>query len=594
MSEHFLGHHSPAPPSRSASQWGDAAMAESLQLAAESLCAFGGFGAVAISEVREDQIVTIAVAGADRFLDAEGGSVDVAHVLGRSSPVRVLRERLLPNADHWGLLHYLPHDRTDVTHVGWRVDRDYTGSAWHPDDMLLAPVHDGRGKLRGLISLDGPLSGELPTPDRRPLLDHYVAQAARILVTAVEREELAERLRLLDVAREAMRQAARTPSPQEALAEATPGLVAGFGLAGLRATVFDAPASEPADDLSGSLDRLHRELAPGLWRAQHVAVLGRSQVIDGPRNDVERAQVLAYLEQAGLESVLLVPMGVGPTCLGSLAFSRAAGARPWSWEERRVAQDVGRDLGRLIADSEALHREQRLVRELRELDTYKRELVAAISHELRTPIASILTNAELIGSTDDEDDVRRGVAAMERGARRMSGLVSELLLLARLDEPGRELAATPIDLGPVVREVVDLQRSVATLRGIEIDSRCESARTVGDALELATVAGNLISNAVKYSQPGDVVRVSVRSSDDEVELAVVDQGIGITEQDRSRLFGEFQRGTDPEALAQPGTGLGLAIVDRIVRRHGGRVEVTSSPGSGSAFRVLLPGAGGGS
>ncbi|MDH2413307.1 HAMP domain-containing sensor histidine kinase [Nocardioides sp. CER19] len=565
-------------------------MAESLQLAAESLCAFGGFGAAVISAVRDDQVVTIAVAGADRFLDAGGGSVEVGHVLGRSSPASVLRDQLLPHADRWGLLHYLPHGRTDVTHVGWRVDRDYTGSAWHPDDMLLAPVHDDRGTLRGVISLDGPVDGQLPPPERRPLLEHYVAQAARILVTAVEREELAERLRLLDVAREAMRQAARTPSPQEALTEATPGLVEGFGLAGLHATVFGTPDPASSDELLTPLGRLYRELSPGLWRAQHVAVMGRTQQLDAPGGAEERTLVRDFLERADLESVLLVPMGAGQACLGSLAFSRAVGAPPWSREERRVAQDVGRDLGRLIADSEALHREQRLVRELRELDTYKRELVAAISHELRTPIASILSNAELIGSTDDDDDVRRGVAAMERGARRMSGLVTELLLLARLDEPGRELAATPVDLEPVVREVVDLQRGVATLRGVEIDSRCESARTVGDALELATVAGNLIGNAVKYSRPGDVVRVSVRRADDEVELAVVDEGIGITEQDRSRLFGEFQRGTDPEALSQPGTGLGLAIVDRIVRRHGGRVDVASSPGAGSRFRVLLPGA----
>lgn len=322
-----------------------------------------------------------------------------------------------------------------------------------------------------------------------------------------------------------------------------------------------------------------------------MAVIGRSQSVDGPRGTEERALARAFLDRAELESVLLVPMGVGQTCLGSLAFSRGAGAPPWSTEERRVAQDVGRDLGRLIADSQALHRQQRLVRELRELDTYKRELMAAISHELRTPIASILSNAELIGSSDDEDDVRQGVAAMERGARRMSDLVSELLLLARLDEPGRELAAAPIDLGPVVREVVDLQRPVAARRGVEIDSRCESAKTVGDALELATVVGNLVSNAVKFSRPGGVVQVSVTGSGDEVELAVVDEGIGISEQDRSRLFGEFQRGTDPEALAQPGTGLGLAIVDRIVRRHGGRIDVASSPGSGSAFRVLLPGVG---
>ncbi|GAA1946545.1 hypothetical protein GCM10009798_01920 [Nocardioides panacihumi] len=569
-------------PSRSASDWDDATMAESLQLAAESLCAFGGFGAAAISVVRDDQIVTVAVAGAERVLDHSGRSMDVGDVLGKSQPVSVLRDLLLPNADPWGLLHHLPHDRTDVSHVGWRVDREYVDTEWHPDDMLLAPVHDDNGRLRGLISLDGPLGGRLPPPDRRPLLDRYVARAARILVTAIEREELAERLRLLDVAREALRQAAATSSPKEAFAEATPSLVAGFGLSDLRATVFDSDA-EPDDGLSAHVARIDREVSPELWRTQRVTVIGRSPSQGRNGTPDDHAHVRAYLDRESLESVLLVPMGAGQTCLGSLAFSRAAGGPAWSPEERRVAQDVGRDLGRLIA-------EQQLVRELRELDTFKRGLMATISHELKTPITSILSNAELIGMTDDEDDLRRGVAAVERGARRMSGLVHELLLLARLDEPGREPASAHVDMAAIVREVVDLQRPVAELRSIVIDVSCEPATTIGDAVELSAVAGNLVSNAVKYSRPRGAVSVSVVRSGTEVELVVADEGIGISDHDRARLFGDFQRGTDPQALAQPGTGLGLAIVDRIVRRHRGRIEVESYVGTGTTFRVLLPGA----
>ena len=568
--------------SRSVSDWDDAAMAESLQLAAESLCAFGGFGAAAISVVRDDQIVTVAVAGAERVLDHDGRSMDVGDVLGKSQPVSVLSDLLLPNADPWGLLHHLPHDRTDVSHVGWRVDREYVDTEWHPDDMLLAPVYDDSGRLRGLISLDGPLEGRLPPPERRPLLDRYVAQAARILVTAIEREELAERLRLLDVAREALRQAAATSSPAEAFAEATPSLVAGFGLSDLRATVFDSDP-EPGDELAGHISRIDRDISPELWRTQRVSVIRRSPSHGRNGTPEDHAHVRAYLDREGLDSVLLVPMGAGQTCLGSLAFSRSAGAPPWSPEERRVAQDVGRDLGRLIA-------EQQLVRELRELDTFKRELMATISHELKTPITSILSNAELIGMTDDEEDLRRGVAAVERGARRMSGLVHELLLLARLDEPGRDPASAQVDVAAIVREVVDLQRPVAELRSIVIDVDCEPAATIGDAVELSAVAGNLVSNAVKYSRPSGAVRVSVARSGTEVELVVADEGIGISEQDRARLFGDFQRGTDPQALAQPGTGLGLAIVDRIVRRHRGRIEVESSVGTGTTFRVFLPAA----
>jgi signal transduction histidine kinase len=573
-------------------------MAESLQLAAESLCAFGGFGAAAINVVRDDRVVTIAVAGADRVLDESGTSIDVGLVLGRSSPAALLRDDILPYADRWGLLYHLPHDRNDVGHFGWRVDRQYDDTEWHPDDLLLAPVHDGNGRMCGLISLDGPTEGRLPAPEQRPLLDRYVAQAARILVTAIEREQLAERLRLLDVAREALRQAAGTSSPEEAFAEATPSLVAGFGLAGLRASVFAAPtetgSAESEDDLLGSLARLDRESAEELWRTQSVAVVGRSQVVDEHGTPEERLLVQRHLDRTGLESVLFVPMGAGQTCLGSLVFSRAAGAPAWSSEERRVAQDIGRDLGRLIADSDALRREQRLVRELRELDTYKRDLMAAISHELKTPIASILSNAELIGgmvgSTDDEDDVRRGAAAMERGARRMSDLVNELLLLARLDEPGRSPATSRIDVTPSVVSGVQQAVESAGRPATQVTTDLPEGPVVvsADPHGIEQVVVNLVGNAVKYTPPGRRVTVSLRRGTENVELAVTDEGIGISPDDQRLIFTEFFRSSDPAARRQPGTGLGLAIVERIVAHHGGRVEVESAAGCGSTFRVILP------
>jgi len=145
-----------------------------------------------------------------------------------------------------------------------------------------------------------------------------------------------------------------------------------------------------------------------------------------------------------------------------------------------------------------------------------------------------------------------------------------------------------LDLGPLVEEVVQLHRPTAEVRGVALEVVREQATTVGDAGELTALVGHLITNAVKYSEPGDTVQVRVVARGGEVEFTVADQGIGIRVQDRGRLFEEFRRGTDPEALSRPGTGLGLAIVDRIVRRHGGRIELESSPGAGSTFRILLP------
>jgi signal transduction histidine kinase len=118
---------------------------------------------------------------------------------------------------------------------------------------------------------------------------------------------------------------------------------------------------------------------------------------------------------------------------------------------------------------------------------------------------------------------------------------------------------------------------------------------LGDAAELDRVVVNLVNNAVKYTHTGGTITITLRPADEEdgdgmVELVVADDGIGIAEADHDRLFTEFFRSTNPAALARPGTGLGLTIVDRIVRRHGGRIEVDSELGIGTTFRVLLPAA----
>jgi signal transduction histidine kinase len=113
---------------------------------------------------------------------------------------------------------------------------------------------------------------------------------------------------------------------------------------------------------------------------------------------------------------------------------------------------------------------------------------------------------------------------------------------------------------------------------------------LGNAVELDRVVVNLVNNAVKYTQSGGTITITLREADESgmVELIVADDGIGIAADDLPRLFREFFRSGNAVALGRPGTGLGLAIVDRIVRRHGGRVEVESEIGAGSTFRVLLP------
>ena len=141
-----------------------------------------------------------------------------------------------------------------------------------------------------------------------------------------------------------------------------------------------------------------------------------------------------------------------------------------------------------------------------------------------------------------------------------------------------------------MRDACDLVAVTAGQRDLHVSVKAplEPLRTIGDAAQLDRVVVNLLSNAVKYTPERGAVTVTVRGVPEGIELAVADNGLGISEEDKARLFTEFFRSSDPAVAAQPGTGLGLAIVDRIVRRHGGAISVESELGRGTTVRVLLP------
>lgn len=587
---------SPASSSWSASDWSDATMGQSLRLAAESMCVFGGFRAAAISVVRDDHLVTVAVAGVERVMTPAGEVLGVDEILGRTMPIRVVEETILPQADDWGVLQYVPHTRSGLEQVGWRVDIAYDDSEWHPDDMLLVPVRDDDGRLRGMMALDAPSDGRIPTPERRPLLQQYASQAARVLLTAIERAELNERVRLAETAREVLGRAAQSPSPEAALHAIAEDLVSAFGLVALRGSVFGLTDRHTLVD-SGTIPglqshdivRIGRSAAQRLWADQQVAVVGLSQTLNTVVEEDQEA-VRTFVRDFGLDSILLAPLGAGSRCLGLLAFYRGAGAPRWSETECSVAQEIGRDLGRILSISRALDLERQAAEELRALDGYKSRLIATVAHELKNPIAVIRANLDDAVSLTDDADVQPSLAAMDRGVERVSTLVDELLLLASAADPNAH-PVDRVDLTELVQTAVGhaLEGAGARPSRVRLDLPEQAVPVLGNANSLETVVVNLVSNALKYSTPRSRVTVRLESREpQEVELSVTDRGLGISEADQAELFTEFFRSTNPAALAQPGTGLGLAIVDRLVRNHGGRVAVESELGRGSTFRVVLP------
>jgi two-component system sensor histidine kinase SenX3 len=224
------------------------------------------------------------------------------------------------------------------------------------------------------------------------------------------------------------------------------------------------------------------------------------------------------------------------------------------------------------------------------LDAIRRDFVANVSHELKTPVGALRLLAEAVQhAAVDPEAVERFAARMHAEAQRLSQLVQELIDLSRLesDDPLKEPDAISVD--DVVATALDRIKEMATAREIDLRVTGEHGLKVyGSAAQVSMALGNLVENAVNYSLGGTTVTVSVRRAGSLAEIAVVDQGIGIPAAEQERIFERFYRVDPARSRATGGTGLGLSIVKHVARNHGGDVRVLSTPGTGSTFTLRLP------
>jgi len=229
--------------------------------------------------------------------------------------------------------------------------------------------------------------------------------------------------------------------------------------------------------------------------------------------------------------------------------------------------------------------------ESRRVEEVRRDFVANVSHELKTPVGALALLAETIeDAADDEEAVRRFAGRMRQEAARLTFLVQDLITLSRIQaaEPIPDPRAVSVDL--VVAEALDRCRMKANARGITLASIGVRGLTVfGEDDLLVTAVRNLLENAVVYSPERTRVVVCVKKlGDGGLEISVTDQGIGIPERDMERIFERFYRVDPARSRATGGTGLGLAIVKHVTAAHGGRVTVRSVEGAGSTFTLWLP------
>jgi two-component system, OmpR family, sensor histidine kinase SenX3 len=224
------------------------------------------------------------------------------------------------------------------------------------------------------------------------------------------------------------------------------------------------------------------------------------------------------------------------------------------------------------------------------MEATRRDFVANVSHELKTPVGAMGVLAEaLLASTDDPDNVRRFGEKMVVESNRLASMVGELIELSRLQgaEPLPNLDS--VDVDTVVAEALSRYKVAADNADIAITTDAPTGyRVLGDERLLVTAIANLVSNAIAYSPDGSAVSISRRRRGNDIEIAVTDRGIGIARADQERVFERFFRVDKARSRATGGTGLGLAIVKHVAANHNGSIRLWSQPGTGSTFTLAIP------
>ena len=562
------------------------------------------------------------------------GFVEALAVAGDPDAVSTMKSRRIPLveildefdiAESWGLLKFVPHDRLEADAVtSWVPDMEPLDvpDAWHPLDALYAPLRGPTGELVGVLSVDVPVNRRRPGPLARQVLEMYAVQAGLAIHHAQERARLNERIRLGAAVRTILETASRELDLHTIIDDSFVPLADGFRCDRLLIRVFDhlderrSPGDGPAPgtgatyppslldavgprlaaaggQLTGTgLLELGERVARGCWARKTTCVV---DALAAPPEDLVGPDELAVLRRLmttlDAHGVMLVPLGAGASCVGYLTLVRGEDDAAWSESESDAALEVGREMGRAVHRTHLYQRERELVAELQELDRYKGEMIATITHELKNPLTAIRGHVEILG---EQGVGGRGMAAIERNVTRLVNLTDDLLMLAKVSDPHRELVATPVPLGPLLAEVVEAVAVQAQRKHIGVEVVTSNGAgvaglvVVGERDELARMMINIVGNAVKYTPEGGRVSVCLEPVGDRVAFRCTDTGLGIDSADLARLFDEFDRSSNPTAQAQPGSGLGLAIVRRIVDRHHAELVVDSELGAGSTFSVLLP------
>jgi two-component system OmpR family sensor kinase len=345
-----------------------------------------------------------------------------------------------------------------------------------------------------------------------------------------------------------------------------------------------------------TVDATHGDLRYRVRASIEAGSPNQVLLIAAPLNGVDSTlHRLLFIELLVAVSVLaaiavlgswVVKVGLRPlTAIGHTASAIAAGDLSRRVERAETRTEVGR-LG--LALNVMLSQIESSLRALEASERKLRRFVADASHELRTPLAAVRAYAELFdrGADVRPDDLARSMRGIGRESERMSLLVDDLMLLARLDE-NRPLENEPVELGKLVHEAVDAAQAVEPNRPITFDED-DAAVVLGDRDRLRQAIDNLLANVRAHTPPATPVHVSVSSVNGSARIDVADEGPGLTAEQLEHVFERFYRVDASRARASGGAGLGLSIVAAVAAAHGGTAEAHSEPGAGATFTIELP------
>jgi two-component system phosphate regulon sensor histidine kinase PhoR len=305
------------------------------------------------------------------------------------------------------------------------------------------------------------------------------------------------------------------------------------------------------------------------------------------------AEIKKILLSHGAASLLLTPFGAGQELLGCLTLLRNDPGNPWTQAEIEAVESLAGDIGRGLEHARLYEGEERLVAELKSLDRAKATFLASASHDLRTPLTSIISYVELLADSEAgfaQPDHAQMLDAVDRNTRRLKTAIEDMLTISKIDLGVFTSQLHPVDLTSLVPAAADVIRPSAAARGLEFEMNCpdQVLMVEGDPEHLDRMLVNLLSNAVKYTPSGGSVALSVAREGGSAVLTVADTGIGIPATDQESLFTRFFRASNAVELAIPGSGLGLSIVATIVANHHGDLSVESAQGRGTKVTVRIP------